>query len=487
MEKLKVISIIDITTFKIYSQMDDCIFLKSNGTFLYCENQSKENRLIYFKSINEHVLNESILEIKSQLKSDLDKIVFKLISLEQYAVAIKQILDVCKIKPQKMIFKDFEYDLIYQSKKASIKISKSIETQSISKTEDDLKKIKVLIVDDSKTIRQLLSSILSEDTKIDVVALAEKPSEVEGLILKYQPDVITLDIHMPEMDGVTLLKKIMPKYKIPTIMISSISKEEGPQVLNALEAGAVDYIQKPSMKDLDIAKLKIIESVKMASQAKVIEIFEPTITKHASAELDFNKMIVIGSSTGGTEALRVILQSLPERIPPILIVQHIPAVFSTALAHRLDTLCEFEVREAVDGDIPRPGLVLIAPGGKQMGLSKKGSELKISVNDTEPVNRHKPSVDYLFHQVADLKLKNIIGCILTGMGADGAKGLLQLRNNGARTIAQDKNSCVVFGMPREAIELGAAEFISPLNRIAEKLIELSKKQTEISLKRTGTI
>ena len=334
------------------------------------------------------------------------------------------------------------------------------------------RKKKVLIVDDSKTIRQLLTKILSEDPMIEVVAQAEKPSEVEALIIKHKPDVITLDIHMPEMDGVTLLKKIQPKFQIPTVMISSISKEEGPYVLNALEAGAIDYIQKPQMSDLREVAQQIRERIKIAAEAKVRQKSRTVKVSVANALIDKQSLIVMGASTGGTEALREVLQALPAEIPPILIVQHIPPVFSAAFAKRLNDLCPFEVKEAQHGDEVKANQVLIAPGAKQMGIKALKDKLIVTVNDDPPMNRHKPSVDYLFQSTAELGLKKVTAVILTGMGADGARMMKKLRDQGVHTIAQDKDTCVVFGMPREAIQMGGAEFVLPLDKIAQKVIDI---------------
>lgn len=345
-------------------------------------------------------------------------------------------------------------------------------------------KKKVLIVDDSKTIRQLLVKILSEDPGLQVVAEAEGPLEVEKLIEKHRPDVITLDIHMPDMDGVTLLKKIQPKYKIPTVMISSISKEEGRQVLDALEAGAIDYIQKPSMNDLREVASQIRDRIKTAAHAKIRS--RKTVTRKSTTSLavDKNSLIVIGSSTGGTEAVRDVLQCLPNEIPPILIVQHIPPVFSAAFANRLNDLFPFEVKEAANGDEVLPNRVLIAPGGKQMGVKALKDKLVIVINDDAPVNRHKPSVDYMYQSVAQLGSKKVVAAILTGMGADGAREMKKLRDMGIKTIAQDKDSCVVFGMPQAAIQQGAVDHILPLDQIGHKLMELCS-QFDKTTKKAG--
>ncbi|MBL7543386.1 MAG: chemotaxis-specific protein-glutamate methyltransferase CheB [Bdellovibrionaceae bacterium] len=347
------------------------------------------------------------------------------------------------------------------------------------------KKIKVLIVDDSATIRKVLVKILSKDPLFVVVAEAEKPSQVENLIKKFKPDLITLDIHMPEMDGVTLLKNIHPVYHIPTVMISSISKEDGPQVLQALEVGAVDYIQKPQMNELADAEQMIIDRLKVAASAKVIR--SPRIKKsiRSTERIDVKSIVVMGASTGGTEALKVVLESMPEQIPPILVVQHIPPIFSGAFAHRLNSLCQFEVREAKDGDEVKPNLVLIAPGGKQMAIKILKDKTVVRINDDPPMNRHKPSVDYLFKSVAESQHTKVVAAILTGMGADGAAQMKVLRDSGAHTVAQDEQSCVVYGMPREAFLRGGVEFVCPLDKIGEKVLQLCQIQEMQKVKKSS--
>lgn len=338
-------------------------------------------------------------------------------------------------------------------------------------------KRKVLIVDDSATIRQLLKQVISEDVDLTVVAEAEKPSQVEALIQMHKPDVITMDIQMPEMDGVSLLKKIFPKYRIPTVMISSISKEEGPQVLTALESGAVDYIQKPSFKDLRTVAQDIRDRIKTASMTQ-IQTTQRSIRRVTSKiDPESGALILLGASTGGTEALGHVLRSLPEQIPPILIVQHIPPVFSAAFAHRLNQLCPFEVKEAEDGDEVMKNRVLIAPGGKQMGIKVRSGKLFVDVNNDGPVNRHKPSVDYLFQSASQLNHPHLVVGLLTGMGADGARGMKILKDQGHNTVAQDQKTCVVFGMPREAIERGGAVSVKPLDQIAETIMDWSQSKS----------
>ncbi len=339
---------------------------------------------------------------------------------------------------------------------------------------DQLKK-RVLIVDDSTTITKLLSTIFRQDAGLEVVGVINNPLEVEDKLRELKPDVMTLDINMPEMDGCAVLRKVMGKYPVPTVMISSISIEEGPRVLQALELGAIDYIQKPSFEQLKFLAPLIIEKIKDAANAKVQLKHGSSARAKPKVQMLLNKsskLIAIGSSTGGTEALRQLLSELPNNIPPIVIVQHIPPVFSNAFAMRLNDLCECEVREAKDGDVVRSGLVLIAPGGIHMVLRPSSEGFVVRLQDLPAVNRHKPSVDMLFESVAQYLGRNAIGLILTGMGADGAKGLLKMRQAGARTIAQDEASCVVFGMPKEAIKLGAAEQICGLDEMPNVILSL---------------
>jgi two-component system chemotaxis response regulator CheB len=347
------------------------------------------------------------------------------------------------------------------------------------------KKFKILIVDDSKTIGTILSRIISGDPEFDVCAVAERPTEVEALILKHKPDVITLDIHMPEMNGVALLKIIGPKFNIPTIMISSISMAEGPIVLECMENGAIDYIQKPELAEIEKVTPLILEKIRMAAQANIAKDLRKRMTKSVqiTTPFDLSSLVLIGSSTGGTEAIREIITALPAQIPPMLIVQHIPAIFSTAFAKRMNELCQFEVKEAENGDAVIANRILIAPGGKQMKFVIKKGKPFVEINNDEPVNRFKPSVDYMFMSVAKNIYTHTVAIILTGMGKDGARGMLELRKLGVRTIAQDEASSVVFGMPKEAIALGGAEFVVPLNEIAEKIALLSKEK--ITLKKIG--
>lgn len=369
-----------------------------------------------------------------------------------------------------------ETSLFFFTETGRIRVQR--ETTAPTNLAPPARKARVLIVDDSATIRKLLTSIFSARPDFEVVGVAERPSQVEPMINELSPDVITLDIHMPEMNGVDLLRRIQPKYRIPTVMITSVSKEEGPMVLNALEAGAVDYIQKPTLQELPVVAEQIAEKVAIAAQsrrlARASAQNRPLLTWDPQLRLDTRRIIAIGSSTGGTEALRDILINMPANIPPIVIVQHIPPVFSAALAKRLHDLCPFEVKEAEAGDVLKPGRVLIAPGGKHMRVERHGTEYRVAISDEDPVNRHKPSVDVLFDSVATQVGKSAIGMILTGMGTDGARGLLQMKTAGSETLAQDEASCVVFGMPKEAIRLSAATQVVSLGNLPKALVSLLK-------------
>lgn len=432
------------------------------------------------KTVWENVFQKILLEIP---ESELIKSEVKLIGDFQALKVMSEYLADKKIQHLKKVEKSAGVDVMFLPEMNRVRVSKessnSRENFKSIPTVEKTGKYKVLIVDDSKTIRNILSRIFSSDDGFEVCAMAEKPSQVEELILKFKPDVITLDIHMPEMDGVSLLKIIAPKYQIPTVMISSISMAEGPMVLEALEHGAVDYIQKPEVSEIDKVTPLILEKVRTAAMANMKKNLRTKKTRsvQTQSKCDLNSLIVLGSSTGGTEAIRDIITALPDQIPPMLIVQHIPAVFSNAFAKRMNDLCAFDVKEAENGDEVRANRILIAPGGTQMKMVHKSGKTYVEVNDDEPVNRFKPSVDYLFFSVAKNLYTHTIAVILTGMGKDGARGMLELRNHGVRTIAQDEATSVVFGMPKEAIAIGGAEFVSPLLDIAEKITQLTKEKS----------
>lgn len=331
-------------------------------------------------------------------------------------------------------------------------------------------KIKTLIVDDSVTIRKVIRHLLESDPRFEVVAEAATPSDAIKEIRLKQIDLITMDLHLPQKTGADLIKEYMAIRPIPTVVISSLSPEESHLVLESLENGAVDYIQKPDQKTILAKRVEILDRLYQAAQAKFVlqkkqQIKQEAILSHAQQGL-----LVIGASTGGTEAIKTLLSQVGSTIPPTLIVQHIPPFFSEAFASRLNKLFPFEVKEAKDGDRVQENRVLIAPGGMQMKLVKKGKDHFVAIEDSPPVNRHKPSVDFLFDSVKhEYDGSKVVAVLLTGMGADGAEGLLKLRTGGAYTIAQDEQTSVVFGMPREAIKRNAAIKVCGLHEMGNNI------------------
>lgn len=348
-------------------------------------------------------------------------------------------------------------------------------------------KIYVLIVDDSAVVRQTMTDILSSDPEIEVIGSASDPYFASEKIRKQVPDVITLDVEMPRMDGLTFLKKIMSQHPIPVVMVSSLTETGSETALRAMEYGAVDIIEKPKVgtkQFLQESTIQICDTVKAAARARIKRVqirnqVAPKLSADAMlAKTNFKamlktteKIVVVGASTGGTEALREFLESLPMDSPPIAIVQHMPEKFTQAFARRLDGLCKVSVKEAEDGDRLTQGHVLIAPGNTHMMVKRSGAQYYVEVKNGPLVNRHRPSVDVLFRSTARYAGKNAVGVIMTGMGDDGARGLLEMKEAGAFTIAQDEKSCVVFGMPKEAIALGAADKVVPLHRIAATVLE----------------
>jgi two-component system chemotaxis response regulator CheB len=345
------------------------------------------------------------------------------------------------------------------------------------------RRIKVLVVDDSALVREILAQGLGMDPDIEVVGAASNPYMARDKIVQLKPDVLTLDVEMPRMDGVEFLRRLMPQYPLPVVMVSALTGEGAKTTLEALEAGAVDYVAKPSSdiaRGLDSMMNKLREKVKMAATANLREWKGKktaaaarlhTVSGTALAE-STDKVIAIGASTGGTRAIRQIIQSFPASMPGVVIVQHMPAGFTRHFADNLNDICEMEVLEASTNDRIMPGRIIIAPGGKHMTVRRSGGVYMVECKEGEKVNGHCPSVDVLFHSVAGQVGSNAIGVVLTGMGHDGADGLLAMRNNGARTLAQDEASSVVFGMPKVAYERGGAEFLNPLNTIPQVVMNL---------------
>jgi len=349
-------------------------------------------------------------------------------------------------------------------------------------------KIKVLIVDDSALVRQILKEILNSDPQIEVIATAANPYIAVKKIQKKTPDVITLDIEMPQMDGLTFLQKIMHQHPIPVIMISSYTQEGSKMALTALDYGAVEIIAKPLLgRNYEKNEFKAIvcDAVKAAAQAKmkkntIMQEIVPKLTadavlalpKNLSTKIISGKIVVVGASAGGTEAILNLLKGLSPDIPGIVIVQHMPEGFTKSFADRLDSNCQISVKEAENRDKIIRGHALLAPGNKHILIKHNGSESYVEVKDGPLVNRHRPSVDVLFRSAARYVGKNVVGIILTGMGDDGAKGMLEMKQAGAKTIAQDEKSCVVFGMPKEAIKLGGVDQVVSLDKIPKVLYQM---------------
>ncbi len=337
---------------------------------------------------------------------------------------------------------------------------------------------KVLIVDDSPLMRQLLTQILSSDPELEVVGTAGDPYVAREKIKALLPDVITLDIEMPRMDGLTFLEKLMRGHPMPVVMISTLTERGAETTLRALSLGAVDYVSKPK---LDVSRgtieqsQDIVDKVKAAAKARVRIAplpFSPaeesaSPMRHFSAT---HKVVAIGASTGGTEALKAVLVPLPANFPGVVIVQHMPEAFTRQFAERLNSLCKMNVQEARDGDQILPGHALLAPGGHHMAVVRRGVENTVRVYRGERVNRHQPSVDVLFSSCARQLGANAVGVLLTGMGADGAKGMLEMKQARAFTIAQDETTCVVYGMPREAVLLGGVDQVLPVGDIPAALV-----------------
>lgn len=342
----------------------------------------------------------------------------------------------------------------------------------------------MLIVDDSALVRQVLERGLSADPLIEVVGTASDPYVARDKIVALAPDVLTLDVEMPRMDGIDFLRKLMPQHPLPVVMVSSLTERGKAATMEALEAGAVDFVTKPTS---DVAgglmkmMLELRSKVKIASTARVDhhrgKPKEANVAPRPRAlDTSTDKVIAIGASTGGTEAIRDVLIRFPRGCPGVVVVQHMPPKFTEMYAERLNRTCEIEVREARDGDRVIPGRALLAAGGLQMRIVRSGGEYRVKCGGTDKVSGHCPSVDVLFQSVAEEVGKNAVGVILTGMGADGAKGLLAMRRAGAPTVGQDEASCVVYGMPRVAHEMGAVQVQKPLADVADAALDFVSRR-----------
>jgi two-component system chemotaxis response regulator CheB len=346
--------------------------------------------------------------------------------------------------------------------------------------------IKVMIVDDSAVVRQVLTANLAHDPGITVIGAAADPVFAIAKMQSQWPDVIVLDVEMPRMDGITFLKKLMAERPTPVVICSTLTEKGAETTMQALAAGAVSIVTKPKAglkQFLEDDSESLVSAVKAAAKAnprRLAPAAPPVQAKltadailpagaHAMAETT-DRVVAIGTSTGGTQALEAVLTALPGVCPGIVIVQHMPEKFTGAFAERLNSLCRIDVREAADGDRVLPGRALIAPGGRHMLLKRSGAQYHVEIVDGPPVTRHRPSVDVLFRSVAKSAGKNALGIIMTGMGDDGAKGLKEMHDMGARTVGQDEDSCVVYGMPKEALKLGAVDKELALGRIAHEIV-----------------
>ena len=347
-------------------------------------------------------------------------------------------------------------------------------------------RIKVLVVDDSAVVRQVVTELLGEDPEIEVIAACADPILAIARMKVQWPDVIVLDVEMPRMDGITFLKKVMAERPTPVVICSTLALSGAKTSIEALAAGAVAIITKPTLglkQFLVDASDDMVTAVKAAAKANVkkyqpvvarekntADVIMPAADRHTAMIQTTERVVALGTSTGGTQALEVVLTSLPRVTPGIVIVQHMPEKFTAEFANRLNGLCKIEVKEAQNNDRVIPGRALIAPGGKHMLLRRTGAQYYVEVMDGPLVNRHRPSVDVLFRSVAKCAGANALGVIMTGMGDDGAAGLMEMRTAGAHTLAQDEDSCVVFGMPKEAIKRGGVERVVPLTAIGREIL-----------------
>lgn len=345
--------------------------------------------------------------------------------------------------------------------------------------------IRVLVIDDSAVMRAFLSRVVSAQPDMELLATSPDPLIAIDRIRRNAPDVITLDVEMPRMNGLDFLRNLMAVRPLPVIMISSLTRQGAETTLRALELGAVDFFPKPAnFSELDATAQEIAEKIRAAAGARIVRrrlaaaapAVAPAQQKFASTGAaplpvlgDGPRVIGIGASTGGVEALRELLMPLPPQMPPILIAQHMPPGFTETFARRLDTLCRIHVKQAEDNEPVRQGVAYIAPGGRHLVLARAGAGYVLRVTDDPPVNRHRPSVDTLFRSIARVAGRHAVGVMLTGMGGDGADAMLEMSQQGAHTIAQDEASCVVFGMPRQAIAAGGVREIAPLSEIAPRL------------------
>lgn len=438
------------------------------------------------------VVGGNVSESATTMVQKVSKLNFEcaLKCLETYKIEIKKSVLGQNPAGHTIVFETSSGDVYLQKNRATIvtEIKSADETKpslpaDSPKKEQTVvqKKSRILIVDDSIPIRRIIKSVLSKYDDIEIVGEAENPIVAEKMRQRLKPDLMTLDISMPEKDGVTYLGELMKNNPMPVIMISDLGLKEASPVMRALQLGAFDYIQKPAMKEIERWGAQLYELVSAAKRAgETHHILSVSQLKRIAVARDKNvdvhlRLIAIGASTGGTEALRLLINDLPERTPPIVIVQHMPAVFTEAFAAGLNKSAKVSVKEAVSGDILQASHIYIAPGGKQMKIVEQRGQFVTMITDDPPVNKFKPSVDYMFNSILKLNLgKRLHAALLTGMGDDGARGLLALRKSGALAIAQDEETSVVWGMPRVAIELDGADKVLPIQEIGPALLSSAK-------------
>jgi two-component system chemotaxis response regulator CheB len=361
-------------------------------------------------------------------------------------------------------------------------------------------KTRVVVVDDSALVRSLLTEIVNRQSDMECIGAASDPYAAREMIRNLNPDVITLDVEMPRMDGIDFLSKLMRLRPMPVVMVSTLTERGAEVTLKALELGAVDFVAKPKIGVADGLKQlaeEITDKIRIASKARVSKPQSPPVTSTVAGtalptrppapasvgRLSTEKIIFIGASTGGTEATKEVLMNLPPDSPAVVITQHMPPGFTKSYANRLDGLCKIRVKEAVDGERVLPGHAYIAPGGFHLSVERSGANYIARVSDGEPVNRHKPSVEVLFESAARVVGQNALGIMLTGMGADGAKAMRTMKDAGSYNVCQDEATCVVFGMPREAIAHGAANEVLPLGKIAGHMIERLRSTSGLATNR----
>ncbi len=462
---------------QFYVSSDDVYKIRLGLGFFVCGvDLSSKQAFCFWSAKKLSIANFSslLLEHVPSIKSPQSQFTVKMVTDEDDGSELRKVFSKLNIKNIKNISRqEIGSEIYFYSIDGRLRAERAPRIPKKEVEPSTAPKIRVLCIDDSPTIHRLLGHIFEAASDVEVVGTVLDPLLTEEAILKHRPDLLTVDIHMDGLNGVELLKKILPRFPIPSLLVTSLSINDGPLVIEGLQSGAVDHIQKPTVENIDQFADEIIAKVRSAAASRVrVPNKDAKKRRFANTSLDPRGLIAIGASTGGTEALASLLSELPAQIPPIFIVQHIPEQFSKAFASRLNDICAFEVMEARDGLRVHSGCVYVAPGGKHMKVLKNHlGQLSIEVSDGQPVNRHKPSVDVLFRSLAGIAPEGkSIALLLTGMGSDGAQGLLDLKNSGVLTIAQDAESCVVYGMPKVAKELGAAMEVLALEDMSKAIV-----------------